>query len=80
MAAAVSSAGPTLSPSPEKIAGDGFLSKKEREGDRSANKDPPLSSAHLQLPIEGHPQQFLLRAPHGLAGQSRISAKIHTQK
>ena len=41
MAAAVSSAGPTLSPSPEKIAGDGFLSKKEREGGRSANKDPP---------------------------------------
>jgi len=30
-----------LSPSPEKIAGDGFLSKKEREGGRSANKDPP---------------------------------------
>ena len=41
MAAAVSSAGPTLSPSPEKIAGDGFLSKKERKGGRSANKDPP---------------------------------------
>jgi len=30
-----------LSTSPEKIAGDGFLSKKEREGGRSANKDPP---------------------------------------